>query len=74
MSVVDFAVPRILAGELVEILDPRVGPPDVDEVEAVELLAHLAIDCVNWKGKDRPTMAHISFQLEKRVSYFESIL
>ncbi|XP_027923253.1 putative serine/threonine-protein kinase-like protein CCR3 [Vigna unguiculata] len=74
MSVVDFAVPRILAGELVEILDPRVGPPDVDEVDAVELLAYLAIDCVNWKGKDRPTLSVILVHLERRVSYFESIL
>jgi len=73
-SVVDFAVPRISGGEFMEILDPRVGPPGVDETEVVELLAHIAINCVNRKGKDRPSMAHILVQLERRVSYFQSIL
>jgi len=68
MSVVDFAVPRILAGELVKILDPRVGPPDVNEAEAVELVAYIALHCVNLEGKDRPTMTDIVNNLERALA------
>ncbi|RZB73010.1 putative serine/threonine-protein kinase-like protein CCR3 [Glycine soja] len=72
LSVVDFAVPAILAGELVKILDPRVGPPDVNEAEAVELVAYTAIHCVNLEGKDRPTMADIVANLERALAICES--
>ncbi|CAJ1859893.1 unnamed protein product [Sphenostylis stenocarpa] len=72
LSVVDFAVPPILAGELVKILDPRVGPPDVTEAEAVELVAYTAIHCVNLEGKDRPTMADIVVNLERTLAICES--
>ncbi|RZB73008.1 putative serine/threonine-protein kinase-like protein CCR3 [Glycine soja] len=71
-SVVDFAVPTILAGELVKILDPRVGPPDVNEAEALELVAYTAIHCVNLEGKDRPTMADIVANLERALAICES--
>ncbi|KAG5146827.1 hypothetical protein GLYMA_11G230400v4 [Glycine max] len=71
-SVVDFAVPVILTGELVKILDPRVGPPDVNEAEAVELVAYTAIHCVNLKGKDRPTMADIVANLGRALAICES--
>lgn len=67
-SVVDFAVPAIMAGELVKILDPRVGPPDVNEAEAVELVAYTAIHCVNLEGKDRPTMVDIVVNLERALA------
>ncbi|XP_020223587.1 putative serine/threonine-protein kinase-like protein CCR3 [Cajanus cajan] len=72
LSVVDFAVPAIMAGELVKILDPRVGPPDVNEAEAVELVAYTAIHCVNLEGKDRPTMADIVVNLERALSICDS--
>ncbi|KAG2406707.1 hypothetical protein LR48_Vigan03g297900 [Vigna angularis] len=72
LSVVDFAVPRILAGELVKILDARVGPPDVNEAEAVELVAYTAVHCVNLEGKDRPTMADIVVNLERALDICES--
>ncbi|XP_052729518.1 putative serine/threonine-protein kinase-like protein CCR3 [Vigna angularis] len=65
---VDFAVPAILAGELVNILDPRVGPPDVNEIEALELVAKTALHCVNRKGKDRPSMADIVICLERALA------
>ncbi|KAL2333415.1 hypothetical protein Fmac_014628 [Flemingia macrophylla] len=73
LSVVDFAVPAIMAGELVKILDPRVGPPDVNEAEAVELVAYTAIPCVNLEGKDRPTMADIVANLERALDICDSI-
>jgi len=72
ISVVDFAVPRILAGELVKILDPRVGLPDVNEAEAVELMAYTAIHSVNLEGRDRPTMADIVVNLERALAICES--
>ncbi|KAG5093486.1 hypothetical protein JHK84_049074 [Glycine max] len=72
LSVVDFAVPPILAGELVKILDPRVEPPNVIESEAVELVAYTAIHCVNLEGKDRPTMADIVSNLERALAICES--
>ena len=65
---IDFAEPAILAGELVKILDPRVGPPGVNEVEALELVADTAIHCVKREGKDRPTMADIVFNLERALA------
>lgn len=69
LSIVDFAVPAILAGELMKILDSRVGPPPVEsnESEAVELMAYTAVHCVNLEGKDRPTMADIVANLERAL-------
>ncbi|RYQ83782.1 hypothetical protein Ahy_B10g102627 [Arachis hypogaea] len=67
MSVVDFAVPAILSEELAKILDPRVGPPDANEAEAVELMAKIAMLCVNLEGKDRPTISDIVTNLERAL-------
>lgn len=67
-SVVDYAVPAIMAGELTKILDPRVGPPELNEAEAVELVAYTALHCVNLEGKDRPTMADIVSNLDRALS------
>ncbi|XP_061376636.1 putative serine/threonine-protein kinase-like protein CCR3 [Gastrolobium bilobum] len=72
LSVVDFAVPAILAGELVKILDPRVGAPELNEREAVELVAYTAMHCVNLEGKDRPTIADIVANLERALLICES--
>ncbi|BFG22844.1 hypothetical protein CerSpe_091180 [Prunus speciosa] len=68
VSVVDFAVPAIMAGELARVLDRRVGAPEVNEAEAVELVAYTAMHCVNLEGKDRPTMADIVANLERAFS------
>lgn len=68
MSVVDYAVPAIMAGELTKILDPRVGPPELNEAEAVELVAYTAMHCVNLEGKDRPTMTDIVANLERALA------
>ncbi|GAB4827596.1 hypothetical protein Ancab_034479 [Ancistrocladus abbreviatus] len=65
MSVVDYAVPAIMAGELAKILDMRVGLPGMNESEAVELVAYTALHCVNLEGKDRPTMTDIVANLER---------
>ncbi|CAI9091717.1 OLC1v1026813C1 [Oldenlandia corymbosa var. corymbosa] len=68
MSVVDYAVPAIMTGELTRILDPRVGPPELNEAEAVELVAYTAMHCVNLEGKDRPTMTDVVANLERALA------
>ncbi|KAL5995592.1 hypothetical protein ACLOJK_025656 [Asimina triloba] len=67
-SVVDYAVPRILAGELAGVLDRRVGMPELNEAEAVELVAYTAVHCVNLEGKERPTMTDIVANLERALA------
>lgn len=68
VSLVDFTVPAILAGEMVKVLDTRVGPPEVSEAEAVELVAYTAVRCVNLEGKDRPSMSDIVANLERALA------
>ncbi|KAL7108842.1 hypothetical protein ACP275_06G138600 [Erythranthe tilingii] len=65
ISVVDYAVPLIMAGELSKILDPRIGPVEDNESEAVELVAYTAMHCVHLEGKDRPTMSDIVANLDR---------
>lgn len=71
ISIVDFAVPAIMAGELAKILDSRVGSPESNEVDAVELVAYTAMHCVNLEGKDRPTMTDIVANLERALTLCE---
>ncbi|XP_021904210.1 putative serine/threonine-protein kinase-like protein CCR3 [Carica papaya] len=68
VSVVDFAVPPIMAGDLEKILDTRVGTPGISEAEAVELVAYTAMHCVNLEGKDRPTISDIVANLERALA------
>ncbi|TYH89963.1 hypothetical protein ES332_A13G018200v1 [Gossypium tomentosum] len=65
ISLVDYAVPAIMAGELVKVLDQRVGPPELNETEAVELMAYTAMQCVNSEGKERPIIGDIVSNLER---------
>ncbi|KAG5092245.1 hypothetical protein JHK82_051023 [Glycine max] len=65
---VDFAVTAISNGFLEKILDQRARQPDVNEAEAVKLVADTAIRCVNLKLKDRPTMADIVVRLERALA------
>ena len=67
ISLVDYAVPIIMAGELEKILDKRVGMPEVNEAEAVELMAYTALHCVNSEGMYRPTMTDIVANLERAL-------
>ena len=70
----DFAVPPILAGDLVEILDSRVGPPDLKEAEALKILAHTAIRCVEVEPRHRPTMNDIVVDLDRAFAICGSSL
>ncbi|KAF2319132.1 hypothetical protein GH714_013499 [Hevea brasiliensis] len=68
-TLVDFAVPKILANELVKVLDDRIGPPElVKEAEAVELVAYTALHCVNLEGNNRPSMTNIVANLDQASS------
>ncbi|XP_048231483.1 putative serine/threonine-protein kinase-like protein CCR3 isoform X2 [Ricinus communis] len=67
-SVVDFAMPRILSGDFVKVLDPRVNPPEFNEEEAVELVAYTALHCVNLEGRNRPTMTDVVANLERSLA------
>ncbi|XP_057788875.1 putative serine/threonine-protein kinase-like protein CCR3 [Salvia miltiorrhiza] len=71
VSVVDYAVPAIMAGEVGRILDGRVGAAEVSELEAVELVAYTAMHCVHLEGKDRPSMTDIVANLDRALSLCE---
>uniref|UniRef100_A0A0E0DLF9 Protein kinase domain-containing protein n=1 Tax=Oryza meridionalis TaxID=40149 RepID=A0A0E0DLF9_9ORYZ len=71
VSVVDYAVPSIVAGELGKVLDGRAPEPNAHEAEAVELVAYTAVHCVRLEGKDRPAMADIVANLETAVALCE---
>ncbi|KAL8241016.1 hypothetical protein R6Q59_014371 [Mikania micrantha] len=68
ISLVDYAVPAIISGELTNALDKRVRPPEVNEAEAVELMAYTAMHCVKLEGRERPTMTDIVANLERALS------
>ncbi|KAJ3687630.1 hypothetical protein LUZ61_016794 [Rhynchospora tenuis] len=71
VSVVDYAVPSIEAGEVGSILDPRVAPAASQEAEAVELVAYMATHCVKLEGRDRPSIADVVANLETALALFE---
>ncbi|CAL9177238.1 unnamed protein product [Musa hybrid cultivar] len=70
-SVVDYAVPCIVAGEAGKVLDARVGQPGPHEAEAVELVAYTAVHCVNLEGRNRPNMTDIVANLESALALCE---
>ncbi|CAM0958134.1 unnamed protein product [Alopecurus aequalis] len=71
VSVVDYAQPSIVAGELGKVLDGRAPAPTPNEAEAVELVAYTAVHCVRLEGKDRPAMADIVANLETAFAFCE---
>ncbi|XP_075502642.1 putative serine/threonine-protein kinase-like protein CCR3 [Primulina tabacum] len=72
INLVDYTVPMIEAGELAKILDSRVGPPEMNESEAVELMANTAVHCVRLEGKDRLTMSDVVVNLERALALCDS--
>ncbi|XP_068475308.1 putative serine/threonine-protein kinase-like protein CCR3 [Phaseolus vulgaris] len=72
-SMVKIAGRVILGWKMVKILDPRVGAPHVnEEAEALEIVAHTAVSCVNSKRKDRPTMTQVVANLETALALCDS--
>ncbi|KAK9002609.1 hypothetical protein V6N11_025279 [Hibiscus sabdariffa] len=74
IGVVEYATPRISAGDLQAVVDMRIGMPEIHEAEAVELMAYTAINCVNLEGKERPNMTDIVGNLEKARTLCENSL
>ncbi|GAB2214801.1 hypothetical protein Droror1_Dr00019165 [Drosera rotundifolia] len=64
-GVVEYAGPSILAGEAWKVLDKRVGQPLQHECEAMEVVAYVALRCVNLEGKLRPGMTEVVATLER---------
>ncbi|PNY01386.1 serine/threonine protein kinase-like protein CCR3-like [Trifolium pratense] len=71
IGVVEYAGGKIGTGEVWNLLDHRVGIPEVNEVESVEIMAYTAMHCVNLEGKDRPNMVDIVANLERALAFLE---
>ncbi|XP_037492719.1 putative serine/threonine-protein kinase-like protein CCR3 [Jatropha curcas] len=72
-SLVDFVVPKILANEILKVLDQRMCPPEsANEVEAVEKMAYTALHCVNSEGNSRPKITSVVTNLEQALSLSHS--
>jgi serine/threonine protein kinase len=71
MGVVEYATPLIAKGMLQNVLDKRVGLPEMQETEAVELMAYTAMHSVNLEGKERPNIIDIVANLERALALCE---
>ncbi|KAI3993458.1 hypothetical protein MKX01_002471 [Papaver californicum] len=67
IRMVELVVPKIVNGELWDLLDVRVGKPEGNEAEGVELAAYTALRCVNVEGKDRPAISDIVANLDRAL-------
>ncbi|XP_044506727.1 putative serine/threonine-protein kinase-like protein CCR3 [Mangifera indica] len=70
-DLVAYAEPEISAGHLINVLDTRVGLQDINEAEAVEMVAAIAIQCVKIEGKERPSATDIAAALERALAVCE---
>ncbi|KAF6134497.1 hypothetical protein GIB67_028518 [Kingdonia uniflora] len=68
VNMAEFITVKISVGELERILDPRVGLLDTKEMEFAELLAYMALHCVNLEGRERPSMNDIVANLERALA------
>ncbi|XP_054818324.1 putative serine/threonine-protein kinase-like protein CCR3 [Prosopis cineraria] len=68
VGVVEYAGPRIGGGELWSVLDYRVGEPEVNEVEGLEIMAYSAMHCVNLEAKERPSVSDVVANLERALA------
>ncbi|XP_072974800.1 putative serine/threonine-protein kinase-like protein CCR3 [Typha angustifolia] len=71
VSVVDYALPSITAGEVRRVMDARAEAPGEREAEAVELVAYTAVHCVSLEGKERPAMSDVVANLETALALCE---
>ncbi|KAH7838829.1 hypothetical protein Vadar_031691 [Vaccinium darrowii] len=71
MRVVEYARPRIAAGELQSVLDKSMGVSDTNEAEAMEVVAYTALKCVNLEGHERPSITDIVVNLERALALCE---
>ncbi|KAI4368896.1 hypothetical protein MLD38_017402 [Melastoma candidum] len=71
-SLVEYAVPHILAGDLQSLLDRRIKPPATNEAGAVEAVARTAARCVSLEGRDRPDITEVVIDLERALPVLTS--
>ncbi|KAF3331379.1 putative Kinase [Carex littledalei] len=64
-----FAAPKIARGKLMEVLDKRLAVPVGRKMEAVQILAQLALQCTQ-SGLERPNMSEVVTILESAVALF----
>ncbi|XP_078161690.1 putative serine/threonine-protein kinase-like protein CCR3 [Carex rostrata] len=64
------AAPRIAAGRFRQVIDNRLSLPSEREMEAVEMVARIAQQCVS-PGLERPNMSVIVTKLESAVARFD---
>nr|ABA95207.1 Protein kinase domain containing protein [Oryza sativa Japonica Group] len=73
-NLVEATVPRIKANnkeQLQMLFDKRPNPNDLlyrDNFEALELVAHTAVRCVQLEGKDRPTISKVVANLQAALA------
>ncbi|KAK8643166.1 hypothetical protein V6N13_012473 [Hibiscus sabdariffa] len=67
-NVVDFVVPYIVRDEIHRVLDRRVQPPTLFEIEGVAGVGHLAAACVRPEGRKRPSMFEVVKSLEQALT------
>ncbi|XP_078166509.1 putative serine/threonine-protein kinase-like protein CCR3 [Carex rostrata] len=64
------AAPRIAAGKFRQLRDKRLSMPPEREMEAVEMVARLAQQCMS-PGLERPNMSVVVTELESAVARFD---
>ncbi|KAF8673218.1 hypothetical protein HU200_048768 [Digitaria exilis] len=65
MTLVSFALPSVRAGRLVDVLDRRpVAEPTAWQLEPLQLVASLAVQCLCINGDDRPGVLEVVVNLE----------
>lgn len=67
-NLIDSAVPFIVNGEITRILDPKLLNPSPLEMEAVTVLAFLAVDCVDLDAQNRPPMTEVVSQIKAAIN------
>ena len=63
--IVDFVVSYIAKNEIHKVLDPKVPPPTLFEMEALAYVGSLAADCVSKEGRNCLSMTKIVKGLER---------
>ena len=67
------ATPLIAKGMLQNVLDKRVALREMQETEAVELMASTAMHPVNLEAKERPNIIDIVANMEIALALYEEV-
>ncbi|KAI6695945.1 hypothetical protein NL676_023655 [Syzygium grande] len=72
--IVNVVVPCIVQGEISQALDPIMPIPGPFEMMAVADMAYLAMNCVQERADDRPSMTCIVDHLRSAFAQFSSVM